>query len=167
MATVMLAFSINAHQNNKMPIGSVPAYTRALLVPISYPEVTMFAANVMLTSTVDVNGRRFACEGEMVTFTCHVVGSITLQWDSPLIFPIIFSASSTVPQISNPFIATLTSIAGIGVNSNFTSTLQVNASRAFARNQTTVECRSQQNVNESSSFKVAGNNDEGTRNLPD
>ena len=103
----------------------------------------------------------------MVTFTCHVVGSITLQWDSPLIFPIIFSASSTVPQISNPFIATLTSIAGIGVNSNFTSTLQVNASRAFARNQTTVECRSQQNVNESSSFKVAGNNDEGTRNFPD
>ena len=118
------------------------------------------AGNVVLTSTVEENGRQFACEGEMVTFTCHVLRSIFLQWKNPLIrqTPVIFVTGFTAPVsfLRPPFIATLTSIAGIGLNTNFTSTLQVNASKTFAKNQTTVQCRNQQHVTEESRFTVAG-----------
>ena len=105
----------------------------------------------------------------MVTFTCQVIRSITIQWDSPLIRQIVFSAGSTVSTSRPPFIASLTSIAGIGVNSNITSTLQVNASRTFRRSDTTVECRNQLSVTEESRFTVAGNNDEycQTIEIPD
>ena len=127
------------------------------------------AGNVMLTSTVEEDGRQFACERELVTFTCQVVRSITIQWDSPLIRQIVFSAGSTVSTSRPPFIASLTSIAGLGVNSNITSTLQVNASRTFRRSDTTVECRNQLSVTEESRFTVAGNNDEycQTLEIPD
>ena len=47
------------------------------------------------------------------------------------------------------------SITRSGSNSDFTSTLQVNASRRFARSDTTVECRNLLGVNESSRFTVA------------
>ena len=57
----------------------------------------------------------------------------------------------------NEWGANLTSIAGSGIFSNFTSTLQVTASRMFARSDTTVECRNQPGVNMSSRFTVAGN----------
>ena len=114
----------------------------------------------MLTSNVEENGRQFACNGEMVTFTCQVFRSVFLKWNSPLIHqtPIVFVSGFTT-QVSTsrpPFIATLTSIAGIGLNTNFTSTLQVNASRTFAKNQTIVECRNQRRVTEKSKFTVAG-----------
>ena len=113
----------------------------------------------MLTSTVEENGRQFACEGEVVIFTCRVFGSLTLQWDSPLFRQITFPAGSTV-SVSRPpsFFVNLTSIAGSGINSNITSTLQVNASRTFARNDTTVACRNLPGVTEESRFTVAGNN---------
>ena len=118
------------------------------------------AGNVMLTSTVEGDGRQFACNGEMVTFTCQVVGSLSVQWDSPLIRqdPIIFSIDPAAPVVvsRSAFIATLTSITRSGTNSNFTSTLQVNSSRTFTRSDTTVECRNQLGVNESSRFTVAG-----------
>ena len=114
----------------------------------------------MLTSTVVENERQFACDEEMVIFTCQVFGSLTLQWDSPLIRQITFPAGSTVSTSRPPFIATLTSIAGSGINSNITSTLQVNASRTFARSDTTVECRNLPGVTEESRFTVAGNNNE-------
>ena len=123
------------------------------------------AGNVMLTSTVEEDGRQFACDGEMVTFTCQVIRSITIQWDSPLIRQIVFSAGSTVSTSRPPFIATLTSIAGSGLNTNITSTLQVNASRTFRRSDTTVECRNQLSVTEESRFTVAGNNDEYCQTL--
>ena len=113
----------------------------------------------MLTSTVERDGRQFACDGEMVTFTCQVVGSLSLQWDSQLIRqdPIIFSIDPVAPVVvsRSSFIA-LTSITRSGTNSNFTSTLQVNASRTFTRSDTSVECRNQFGVNESSRFTVAG-----------
>lgn len=123
----------------------------------------------MLTSTVVENERQFACDEEMVIFTCQVFGSLTLQWDSPLIRQITFPAGSTVSTSRPPFIATLTSIAGSGINSNITSTLQVNASRTFARSDTTVECRNLPGVTEESRFTVAGNNNEycQTQEIPD
>ena len=120
----------------------------------------LLAGNVVLTSTVEENGRRFACEGEMVTFTCQVFRSVFLKWNSPLIHqtPIVFVSGFTalVSTSRTPFIATLTSIAGIGLNTNFTSTLQVNASRTFAKNQTAVQCRNHRRVTEESKFTVAG-----------
>ena len=120
-------------------------------MPILIMDCISLAGNVVLTSTVIEDGRQFACEGEMVTFTCQVVRSASLQWYSPLI-------RTTDPVVSMPpFTATLTSIAGSGINSNFTSTLQATASRRFARINTTVECRNQPGVNMSSRFTVAGN----------
>ena len=114
----------------------------------------------MLTSTVEQNRRQFACEGEMVTFTCQVNGSLVLQWHGPLISqdPIVFSIDPAAPVVvsRSSFIATLTSITRSGSNSNFTSTLQVNTSRRFARSDTTVECRNQLGVNGSLRFTVAG-----------
>ena len=114
----------------------------------------------MLTSTVEENGRQFACNGEMVTFTCQVFRSVFLKWNSPLIHqtPIVFvSGFTALVSTSRPlFTATLTSIAGIGLDTNFTSTLQVNASRTFAKNDTSVGCRNLQRVTEESKFTVAG-----------
>ena len=118
------------------------------------------AGNVVLTSTVEKNGRQFACNGEMVTFTCQVFRSVYLKWNSPLIHqtPIVFVSGFTALLSTSrpPFTATLTSIAGIGLNTNFTSTLQVNTSRTFAKYQTTVQCRNQQHVTEESRFTAAG-----------
>ena len=62
------------------------------------------ADNVMLTSTVEENGRQFACEGETVTFTCQVFGTLSLQWDSPLFPDIIFPAGSTAPRSTSRFL---------------------------------------------------------------
>ena len=120
-------------------------------------DSTSVAGNVMLTSTVEENGRQFACDGERVTFTCQVIGSFSLQWDSPLIIPISFT-SNPVNTVSSrfPFIATLTSTAGSGFNRNLTSTLQVTALNSFRRSDTTVVCRNQVRVNQTSRFTVAG-----------
>ena len=115
----------------------------------------------MLKSTVEENRRQFACEGELVTFTCQVFRSIFLQWNSPLIrqTPIVFVTGFTAPVsfVRPPFITTLTSIAGSGINTNFTSTLQVNASRTFRRNDSTVQCKNLQGIAEKSKFTVSGN----------
>ena len=118
----------------------------------------LLAGNVVLTSTVIEDGRQFACDEEMVTFTCQVVRSASLQWHSPLIRLIVYNIRNTDPVVSMPpFTANLTSIGRSGIFSNFTSTLQVTASRMFARSDTTVECRNQPGVNMSSRFTVAGN----------
>ena len=115
------------------------------------------AGNVMLTSTVEENGRQYACDGERVTFTCQVIGSFSLQWDSPLIIPISFTSNPVNTTSSrSPFTATLTSTAGSGFNRNFTSTLQVTALKSYARINTTVVCRNQVCVNQTSRFTVAG-----------
>ena len=97
-------------------------------------------------------GRQFACDREIVTFTCQVIGSASL----PLIRQVVYNICNTDPVVSMPpFTATLTSIARSGTYSNFTSTLQVTASRMFARSDTTVQCRNQPSVNMSSQFAVA------------
>ena len=123
--------------------------------------------NVVLTSTVVENERQFACEGEVVIFTCQVNRSFSLQWYSPLIRLIVYTTRPDDPVVvsRSPFIATRTSIAGSGLNTNFTSTLQVTASRTFARNDTTVECRNQPGVSMSSRFTVAGNSGECCQTL--
>ena len=117
------------------------------------------AGNVMLTSTVEENGRQYACNGEMVIFTCHVLRSVFLQWNSPLICqtPFVFVTGFTAPLslLTPPFTTTLTSIAGIGLNTNFTSILQVNASRIFGKNDTDVLCRNLQGIGEESKFTVS------------
>ena len=99
--------------------------------------------HLTLSSNVAESGRQFACDGELVIFTCEVNGSLTLQWNSPNISenPITYTAGFTVPTTTSrpPFFATLTSIVGNGANKNFTSTLQVNASY-----DTTVQCSDQQ-----------------------
>ena len=116
------------------------------------------AGNVVLTSTLIQDGRQFSCDGESVTFTCHVNRSATLQWHSSRIRHIVYSILTTDPVVSMPpFLANLTSIARSGINSNFTSTLQVTASTVLSRGDTTVECRNQQGVNMSSTFRNAGN----------
>ena len=115
------------------------------------------AGNVIVTSTVEENGRQYACDGEIVTFTCQIIRSFSLQWDSPLISPISFTSDpvNTMSSMS-PFTATLTSTAGSGFNRNFTSTLQVTALSSFGRSDTTVVCRNQLRVNQTSRFTVAG-----------
>ena len=122
-------------------------------------QVISVAGNVILTSNVEEDGRQFACEGEMVTFTCQVVRSGSLQWRSPLIRQIGFTTDPADPVSvpRPPFVATLTNITGSGGNTNFMSTLQVTASRMFARSNTTVECRNLLGVTEQSRFTVAGN----------
>lgn len=114
--------------------------------------------NVLLTSSLE--GRRFACDGELITFTCQVVGSSSFQWNSPRIAsnPIIFLSGDPtgVPTPRQPFLATLTSVLGSGFDANFTSTLQVNASRMFSQAGTTVQCRNQQQNSEQSNFTAAG-----------
>ena len=115
------------------------------------------AGNVILTSTVEENGRQYACDGEIVTFTCQIIRSFSLQWNSPLISPITFTSDPVNTTTSMPpFTATLTSTTEIGFNRNFTSTLQVMALSSFGRSDTTVVCRNQLRVNQTSRFTVAG-----------
>ena len=110
-----------------------------------------------MTSSVEENGRQYACDGEIVTFTCQIIRSFSLQWDSPLITPISFTSDpvNTMSSMS-PFTTTLTSTAGSGFNRNLTSTLQVTALSSFGRSDTTVVCRNQLRVNQTSRFTVAG-----------
>ena len=116
------------------------------------------ADNVVLTSSVMDNGRRFACPGELVTFTCQVNGAVFLQWNSPLINDLITYQSTDNAPLSTPssvFLATLTNRTGSGT-ANFTSTLQVNASRNFSNTDTTVECRNQASDSKQLNFSTPG-----------
>ena len=65
-----------------------------------------------------------------------------------------------MPPIGTPrgsFFANLTSVTGGGLNTNFVSTLEVNASRTFPLNDTTLECRNQQLESREASLTTAGN----------
>lgn len=78
-----------------------------------YMDSISVAGNVILTSTVEENGRQYACEGEVVTFICQVIRSFSLQWDSPLIRSISFTSDPVNTVFSRSrFTATLTSTAG-------------------------------------------------------
>ena len=136
-----------------------PGFSESLgTIHCTHADSCSFAGNVVLNSSVAASRRRFACEGELVIFTCEVVGSNSLEWNSPLISPITYVTRSTAPTSTSrpPFFATLSSIAGDGLNTNFTSTLQVNASRTFQQADTTVECNNQQQESKEANFTVAG-----------
>ena len=93
-----------------------------------------------------------------MTFTCRVFGSSALEWRGPLIpQQIRYTAGSTPPATlsQGPFIASLIEVVGPNLNANFTSTLQVNASRMFMRDATTVMCLSA-TANETDNFTTAG-----------
>ena len=117
------------------------------------------AGNVVLNSSIEL-GRHFSCERDHVNFTCEVFDSLFLQWNSPRFSgnPITYSTGLAAPISTSrpPFSATLTSITGIGSNTDFISTLQVTASRAFQQADTTVECRNQQGESREASFTAAG-----------
>jgi len=103
-------------------------------------------ANVLLNSSIG-GGRRFACDGAEVTFTCQVFESDSFEWRNRLIDSIAFASDDPVPLSvpSGPFLATLISIEGRNtLSANFTSTLQVNASRMILPPNTTVECSSEE-----------------------
>ena len=93
-----------------------------------------------------------------MTFTCGVFGSSSLEWRGPLITQLTsYTAASIPPDILNrdPFTASLIEKSDSSVNLNFTSTLEVNASRMFLRDETTVMCLSS-NANRTDNFTVAG-----------
>ena len=90
-----------------------------------------------------------------MTFTCEVYDGFLLRWNSPLITQILYALADSVPTTTprSPFFATLTNRTGSGP-ANFTSTLQVNASRNFS--DTTIECRNQASESEQSNFQATG-----------
>ena len=113
--------------------------------------------NVELTSNLNQT-RQFTCPGDLVTFTCRVFGSRSLEWRNPLITQTLFLGNVDPPAMLNrsQFTAFLTERSGTLGNSNFTSTLQVTASRMFRRNETTVMCLSSTPESEMDNFTVAG-----------
>ena len=121
-------------------------------------HLSLIADNVELTSNKQ---GRFTCPGDQVTFTCRVFGSFSLEWRSPLITRTAsFIASNSFPRSLDrgPFTASLINVStnGTFTNANFTSTLQVTASRMIMRDATTVMCLST-TANETDNFTVAGN----------
>ena len=135
----------------------LPKKCNAYIISFVHPTA---ADNVVLTSSVMDDGRRFACPNELVTFTCQLNEAVILQWNSPLISnSIIYQSTDEAPLStpSSPFFATLTNRTGSGT-ANFTSTLQVNASRDFSSTDATVECRNQASDSKQLNFSTPGIN---------
>ena len=108
----------------------------------THVDSCLVAGNIMLSSTVPYNGRRFACPGEIVFFTCQVFGSPYLEWNTQLVSPIRYTEVDTPPDFISrpPFLATLASITGVGFNTSLISILQVNTSRTFLQIDTVIQC---------------------------
>ena len=127
-----------------------------MLCPLYH--LSLIVENVELTSSKQ---RQFTCPGDLVTFTCQVFGSFSLEWRSPLITQrTSFISSNSFPRSvdRSPFNASLINISINGsafTNANLTSTLQVTASRMIMRSETTVMCLST-TANETDNFTFAG-----------
>ena len=65
----------------------------------THVDSCLVAGNVMLSSSVAYNGRQFTCPGEIVLFTCQVFGSLSLEWNSPLVSPVTYTAFDTPPPL--------------------------------------------------------------------
>ena len=94
-----------------------------------------------------------------MTFTCRVIGSRLLEWRSPLITQQTLYVAVDTPLMSinrGPFTIFLLSVSGTPLNANFTSILQVNASRTITRTETTVMCLNAASESETDNFTVAG-----------
>ena len=103
--------------------------------------------------------RQFTCPGDQVTFTCQILGSISLEWHNLLIAqPVTYRTDDRPPETLNrgPFTASLISVSGTPLNANFTSILQVTASRMIMRDATTVMCLSSTMESGTDNFTVAG-----------
>ena len=112
-------------------------------------------AIVELSSTVD-GGRQFICSGELVTFTCQVLGSTILEWHIPPNTSITYTNTSMPPGTitKGPFEANLTLISNgnvVPVDSNITSTLKMSE----PMNEVSVQCLSTQD-NETENFTITG-----------
>ena len=117
--------------------------------------ILSFADNVELSSNVD-NGRQFICPGELVTFTCRVFMSFSLEWRSPQFSAITYTARSTPPDIiirSTTFEANLISVSSgtLLANSNITSTLKM----IRPRDEVSVQCLTTQ-CNKRTNFTLTG-----------
>ena len=117
----------------------------------------LLTGNVKLSSSVD-EGRQFTCPGELVTFTCQVFGSISLEWKFSQSSSITYTTTSTLPdnvKREGSFEANLTLVSSgdIARSPNITSTLRMTESMDAV----SVQCLSTQD-NETESFTVAGNN---------
>ena len=119
-------------------------------------SIFLIVDNVELISN---KTKRFTCPGERVIFTCRVYGSVSLEWRSPLITqPTSYLATDMPPRILNRgrLSISLINVSGIPLNANFTSTLQVTASRMIMRDSSTVMCLSGTLKNVTDNFIVAG-----------
>jgi len=111
---------------------------------------------VKLTS--DLQERNFTCEGDQITITCEVFGSISLEWESTLFQQsIVYSAVIDSPgRIVNRDLseANLTSLSrdGIFSNSNITSTLTITVNTT---EDVSVQCFSTQD-NDTMTFTLSG-----------
>ena len=110
----------------------------------------------MLTSSVVDEGRRFACDEELVIFTCEVFESSSLEWSNNLTNPISYdTVFDTPPIVTNrpPFRAVFVGFVGPRLDANLTSTLEVNASQAIMANNTFVQCQDSEPLNFTTSGK--------------
>ena len=108
-----------------------------------------------LSSNVD-NGRQFICRDELVTFTCQVSMSFSLEWRSPQFSAITYTARSTPPDTiirSTTFEANLVSVSNgtLPENSNITSTLRM----IKPKDEVSVQCLTTQH-NETTTFTRTG-----------
>lgn len=108
-----------------------------------------------LSSSVDER-RQFTCPGELIIFTCQVFGTISLEWRSPLISSITYTAFRTPPDTitRSPFEANLISVntGNIPANSNITSTLRMTE----PRNEVSVQCLNAAGDNRTETFTTTG-----------
>ena len=101
---------------------------------------------VILTSTIEDQGRVAACPGEEVVFTCRASDSGSLSWisdqfSSELVLRFGPSDPQNTPRVDGNFIATLTEVIVNPDNvifATFTSTLAVNATVELSG--TVIEC---------------------------
>ena len=120
----------------------------------------LFSVTFLTVDNVELTSNKkwqFTCPGDQVTFTCRVFGSISLEWRSPLITEqTTYTTGSSVDDLDrNPFTASLVERSGTPLSSNFTSTLQVTASRMIMRTETTVMCLSS-TASKTDNFTIAG-----------
>ena len=119
------------------------------------------ATTVILTSSIEDQGRVAACPGEEVVFTCRTTNSPSLSWisdqfSSELVLRFVTISPQNTPRVDGSFTATLTEVIvnpNMMLFANFTSTLAVTATVELSG--TVIECNDQL-VTQSQTLLVAG-----------
>ena len=117
---------------------------------------------VIVTSSIEDQGRVAACPGEEVVFTCRASDSTFLIWNSaqfsnPQGFRFASDDPQNTPRVDGSFTATLTEVITKPSDvrfANFTSTLAVNATVGLSG--TVIECTAPQQVTENQNLLVTG-----------